>query len=222
MKFIKKMLLLFILLQNHTFFAQNTLIILYGCSSAGKTSISAELLNILPGNWKYIASNRFATINKNRMLWNEVNQQLSQGYNVIIDTHDAKFLIDHAENITTVVCLIYCSPEKLIEHVNSRNCEDNAKNHRALKAVFTEFCHKYKTVKKNESYIDALHKEKLKKSYRFFINSELKKIIRQYFNQDQNIVYIAPLLLKKYDCFINTGKMSIAQCAKIIKEKLIK
>lgn len=221
MKKFAKYILLLTLLQNHTFFSHNTIIILYGCSSAGKTSISSELLRILPGNWKYIASNRFSVTNKNQHLWNEVNRQISYGYDVIVDTHDAKFLIDNIENMRVVVSLIYCSPEKLIEHVQSRNSEDNAQNHRAIKAVFQEFCQKYKVVKKNKTYIDTLNKEQLKKSYGFFINSELKKIMQQYFNDDQNVVYLAPLFLKKYDCFINTGKISIQQCAQKIKDKLM-
>ncbi|MBP6892565.1 AAA family ATPase [Candidatus Babeliales bacterium] len=217
---VKNLTLVIFLFQNLFIFSQNSIIILYGCSSSGKTSISTELLRILPGSWKYIPSNKFRLNNGNALLWKEINQQVSYGHNIIVDTHNSEFLIDNPENIKVVVCLIYCSPEKLIEHVNSRNVENNPKNHRALKAVFQEYVHKFQSVSKNQPYIDKLNKIHLKNSYGLFTKMALKTIIHKFFqNTDQSIVYIAPKL-KKYDCCIDTGKTSIAQSAAQIKERL--
>lgn len=215
---IQKLILFVTLFQNHLFFSQNSIIILWGCSSTGKTSISAELLRILPGNWKYIPSNKFRMTGGNILFWKEINRQIANGYDVIVDTHNSQFFIDNPENMRVVTCLIYCSPEKLIEHVHSRNTDNNQKNHRALKEVFQEYIHKFQSVPKNEPHIDKINKTHLKNSYGFFITMALKAIINKFFeNTDQSIVYIAPKL-KKYDCFIDTGKTSIVQSAAKIKD----
>ncbi len=221
MFFINKYFFSLLILSNHTFLVPNSIIILYGCSSSGKTSIATELIRILPGNWKYIPSNNFKMDHGNQLFWKEINQKVAQNYNVIVDTHNLQFLINEIENLTIVVVLLYCSPEKLIEHVMSRNSENNKKNHRELKAVFQEFTSKYKLVKKNQAHIDALHQSNFKNNYGFFTKQALKIIIHKYFQTtDQKISYIAPML-QKYDCYIDTGKISIAHSAEKIKEKLI-
>jgi|GEM_PF-1676643 len=218
---VKKSILLLILLQTCLAFSKNSMIILYGCSSAGKTSIATELLRTLPGEWKYIPGNRFPVVDRNRLLWKYINETMSSGHNVIIDTHDLQFLIDNPENIHVVIALVYCSPEKLIEHVGKRNTTDNAKNHRKLKFVFAEYCAKYKSVKKDQGYIDILHKDRLKNNYGFFVAFALKTIRNKFFvTNEQTVAYIAPML-QNYDCFINTGKTSIIDSAAKIKQELM-
>ena len=135
----------------------------------------------------------------------------------------SQFLIDDPTNKHVIICLIYCSPEKLIEHVTSRNTTtDNPKNHRALKAVFQEYMHKFKSVKKNQPHIDKLYVHNLKNNYSFFTKMALKVIISKFFTEpDQSVAYIAPKFTN-YDCLINTGKTSIAQSAQKIKEMLMK
>jgi len=218
---VKKSILLLILLQTCLAFSKNSIIILYGCSSAGKTSISTELLRTLPGEWKYIPANRFPIVDRNRLLWKHINETIGNGYNVIIDTHDLHFLIDEAADIHVVIALVYCSPEKLIEHVGQRNTTDNAKNHRKLKFVFAEYCAKYKAVKKEQGYIDILDKDRLKNNYGFFVAFALKTIINTFFvTKEQRMAYIAPIL-QKYDCLINTGKTSVVDGAAKIKQELM-
>jgi len=218
---VKKIILFFVLLQTFGTFSKNSIIILYGCSSAGKTSIASELLRILPGKWKYIAANQFARIGGNPVLWNKVNQTIAGGYNVIVDTHNLQFFINDISNRHVIVSLVYCSPEKLIEHVAARNTESNSNNHRTLKTVFTEYCKKFKSVKKSDAHIDILNKDALKNNYGFIVSLALKRIMNQFFStKDQSVVYIAPLL-QKYDCLINTGKTSIAHSAQKIKRELM-
>ncbi len=215
MNYLKIIIFAFVACDSFSVLSQQSIIVLYGCSSSGKTSIATELLKTLPDNWKYIASNQFRVARKNKLLWDAINDTTQKGFNVIVDTHDFKFFIDPSQDLKIVTVLLYCSPEKLIEHVYKRNHEDNKKNHRELKTVFNEFCNKYKPVKKNQSHIDTLNKETLQKSYGFFITLALKKIMNQFFQNDQNIVHIAPIF-KNYDCFINTGKLSITQSAQKI------
>ncbi len=217
---IKKYTLLFILSHTFTIFSNNSLIIMYGCSSAGKTSISSELLKILPGSWKYIAANQFKNRGGNTALWNHVNKTIASGFNVIVDTHSAHFLVDYTKDLQVVVALLYCSPEKLIEHVNERNEKDDSNSHRKLKIVFEEYCQKFKPVKKNQGYIDTIKLNNLKEGYGFFVSLALKKIINNFFDiKDQRIAYIAPFL-KNYDCCLDTGKVSIVLCAQKIKQTL--
>ncbi len=218
---IQKLILFIILFQNFLIFPQNSIIILYGCSSAGKTSIGAELLRILPGSWKYIPSNKFSMTGGNILFWKEINKQITNGYDVIVDTHNSQFFIDNSENMHVVTCLIYCSPEALIEHVQSRNTTtENPKNHRALKGVFQEYIHKFQSVKKNQPHIDTIKKNNLKNNYGFFTRMALKTIISKFFTEsDQSIVYIASKF-QNYDFFINTGKTSIVQSAQKIKDAL--
>lgn len=218
----KKCIMLFFLAQSCLIFTQNSIIILYGCSSAGKTSIASELMKNLPGDWKYIPGNLFAGANRNRLLWNSVNQAVAREYNVIVDTHNAEFLIANSDNVHVVVALVYCSPTKLIEHVGKRNTQDNSRNHRALKLVFEEYVAKYKAVSKHQTYIDVLHKDSLKQNCGIFTLFALKAIINKFFtSKDQLVAYIAPVLIK-YDCLINTGKLSIAESAARIKQELMK
>lgn len=218
---IRNFILVVILLQTCTFFAKDSIIILYGCSSAGKTSIAAELLRILPGKWKYVPANRFAVVGGNALLWDHINETVRDGYDVIVDTHNSRFFIDDIQNRHVIVTLLYCSPEKLIEHVTERNSKNNSGNHRKLKTVFKEYCQKFKSVKKGQPHIDTLQQDVLKNNYGFLVTFALKRIINQFFTApDQRVAYIAPLLAK-YDCFINTGKTSIFDSAQKIKRELM-
>lgn len=219
MKIIKSFFFCSVLFSSFLIVSKNSIIVLYGCSSAGKTSISSELLRILPGNWQYIASNRFRMHQGNQFLWKEINQQVAKGYDVIVDTHDLEFLIDDLEHKHVVVCLIYCSPQKLIEHVVSRNMEYNTKNHRLLTGVFQEYMHKFKAVKKHEPHVDVLSKYDLQHGYSFSQTRALKAIISKFFLDHQSVVYIAPKI-KNYDCLINTGKTSVQHSAIKIKQAL--
>lgn len=220
MKNILKHFILLLIFQYHIASAEQSIIILYGCSSSGKTSIATELLKILPGNWKYIASNQFRVANGNKLLWKHINDTVAQGLNVIVDTHDAKCIINQPENLQILKILLYCSPEKLIEHVSKRNIDqNNQKNHREVKSVFLEFCGKYKTVSKNEPHIDTLNKNQIKKIYGLFATWTLKTFFNHFFSDGSNIVYITSIF-KNYDCLINSGKLSIQQCALKIKDEL--
>ena len=102
-----------------------------------------------------------------------------------------------------------------------RNAQNDQKNHRDLHDVFNEYRSKYKSVKKNQNYIDTFKKDALKNSYSFFITRELKKVINSFFDStDQQFAYIAPLS-GAYDCFIDTGKTSISASAQKIKEQFM-
>jgi shikimate kinase len=218
---IKKLILLCLFLHNSSVFCKNSIIVLYGCSSAGKTSISTELLRILPGEWKYIPSNQFKMANRNSVFWKEINATVAKGYNVIVDTHSSVFLPDPTQDTNVLITLLYCNPSTLIEHVTKRNSTNNPQTHRTLKAVFHEYCNKYKTVTKSHPHIDTLNKDELKNNYSFFVTFALKQIVSRFFNKtDQNIVYVAPML-SHYDCFINTGKSSITASAQKIKDELL-
>lgn len=220
---IQKYLLLFLMLQAHSIISKNSIIILYGCSSVGKTSISNELNKILPGNWKYIPANKFQKFgnhSRNYLLWQEINRTLATGYNVMVDTHNSNFLIDKTKDVDVLIVMLHCSPEKLIEHLEKRNKNKDRQAHRKIKTVFNEFCNKYKSVKKEDAYVDELQKDDLKNNYSFLITLALNKIIKAYFNKDQQVAYIAPLL-NRYDCFVDTGKLSIPTCAQKIKNALM-
>ena len=221
MRIRKIVLFLYVLQICFLLVSKNSIIILYGCSSAGKTSIARELLKILPGKWQYVPANRFVSKGGNLQLWQSVNKACSSGSNIIVDTHNLQFLIDDVSAKHVMVVLLYCSPEKLIEHVLERNGHDNAKDHRKLKKVFQEYCQKFKAVGKDQVYIDTLSQKILKNKYGFFVTFALKRIIKKFFNSNgQTICYVAALL-PKYDCFINTGTTSIAVSAAQIKEQLM-
>lgn len=198
-----------------------TIIALYGCSSVGKTSISNELHKILPGNWKYIAGNQFqrsGNHSRNYYLWQEINRTIANGYNVMVDTHNQDFLVDPSKDVNLLVVMLHCSPDKLIEHICQRNTNQDRQTHRNIRAVFKEFCGKYKSVKKDDAHIDALDRDSLQNNYGFITTLALKKIINTYFvDKNQQVAYIAPHL-KSYDCFVDTGKLSISACAQKIKK----
>lgn len=219
----KYVLLFFFVIQVSTCWTKNGIIILYGCSSVGKTSISNELNKILPGNWKYIPANKFqksGNHSRNYLLWQEINRTVANGYSVMVDTHNSDFLIDPKKDVDVLVVMLHCSPEKLIEHIEKRNTNQDRQTHRQLKPVFSEFCKKYKSVKKQEGHIDELRKDVLLNNYGFFTTIALKKIVDTYFEKDQQIAYIAPLI-DSYDCFVDTGQLSIVASAQKIKKAFI-
>lgn len=220
----KKYLILLLLLQICSTFSNSSIIVLYGCSSVGKTSIATELIKTLPGQWKYIPSNRFKSSSSsatNSMLWSHIKTTIANGYNVIVDTHNAQMLMDHHSNINLLVVFLHCSPHKLIEHLNKRNNDDNPQTHRKLSTVLKEFCDKYKAVKKdNPHQVETLHKQELK-DYSFITSLALKKVINSYFTQkNQETAYIAPLC-NNYDILVDTGKLSITGCAHKIKNEFM-
>ncbi|MBI2352868.1 hypothetical protein HYV11_01325 [Candidatus Dependentiae bacterium] len=215
----KKTFIIITLFHLCSMYTKNSIIVLYGCSSTGKTSIANQLCTILPGKWEYIASNRFQPPYRNNQLWKEINKIISLGSNVIVDTHNSQFLVDSKNNPQLFTILLYCSPINLIKHVSIRNKGDNQNNHRKIKTVFQEYCEKYKRVKKNEPHIATLHQKDLT-GYSIAIAFALKKIRSIFFQNKQEIAYVAPIF-SHYNCLIDTGKLSINECAQKIKKDFL-
>ena len=219
----KKNIFILILLQSCLIFSKNSIIVLYGCSSSGKTSISSELIKILSGEWKYIASNKFSSsgnVDGNYLLWKYINSQISSGYNIIVDTHNQNFLIDDKENVDLLAVFLHCPVNKLIEHINKRNLSADENSHRKIKIVFEEFCNKYKVEKDHKKSVCLLNKSDLKNQYSFTTYFALKKVIKNFFKDTgDSVVFLNPCF-KNYDCIIDTGKLSIECCDKKIKKEL--
>ena len=199
-------------------------IILYGCSSAGKTSISAALGKILPGKWKVLGIDMFPKAASgggpsmaNSLMWKKVNEEIANGYNVVVDTVISDFLFDKSK-VDAFVVVTYCSPAVLVEHVTKRNQGDNERNHRSLKKVLKQFYNKYRTIENKKDCIDVLHKSDLENTAHSWA---LRKLKREFFGSDRSVVYVASRLYS-YDCFINTGSMPIVGCAQKIKNEFIK
>ncbi len=201
-------------------FSENTVIILYGCSSAGKTSISCELGKQLPGKWKVLGIDMFPAETPhgaNIQLWQHTNKYLDQGYDVVVDTVISEYLFDKNKRKSFVV-LTYCSPMALVEHVLKRNKSDIPHNHRKMKKVLRQFCRKYKATTKEDS-IDVLRKSDLENATLGWW--ALRQIKKEYFTNNQHMVYLAARLAS-YDCLINTGKMSIQESVATIKRDFLK
>lgn len=178
---INKQILLILLLKTYSIYTNISIIILYGCSSTGKTSISLELNKILSGNWKHIASNQFRSPYKNAQLWSNINSIISQGYSVIVDTHNSQFLINSSKNANVFSVLLHYPPHKLINHINQRNSNENQNDHRRLKIVLQEYCNKFKFVKKNQPHIIDTLKKKDLSGHGLLTSLALKKIYQQVF-----------------------------------------
>lgn len=200
-------------------FCQGTIVILYGCSSAGKTSISAELGKTLSGKWKVLGIDMFS--NKegtaNSLLWKQAAKDLKAGYDLVIDTVFPEFLYDHLKDYRVFVVVTYCSPNILVEHVKKRNMSDRDKDHRTLKKVLGQYCNKYRHAQNKQDSIDVLHESDIKNIDDWRAR---RKIREEFFNNNRHVVYIASKLYQ-YDFVVNTGKASIPACAKKIKEAFL-
>lgn len=200
--------------------AKSSVIVLYGCSSAGKTSISKELGKTLEGKWKVLGidmfSNREGTANS--LLWKQANTYLKDGYNVVVDTVFPNFLVDSSKNYELFTVLTYCSPDILVEHVKKRNSNGKDHDHRTLKKVLTQYCNKYRSGASKDVAIDVIHKSDVENIPDWRARRKIKD---EFFRDDRHVVYIASKLYE-YDSFINTGKDSISGCAKKIKEAFAK
>ena len=199
-----------------------TIIALYGCSSAGKTTLSTALLKTLSDHWVYIPSNQYRSsgnLSRNELLWRDINLKIAQGFNVIVDTHSLHFLVDRKHNPRIFVTLVYCTPAKLLDHIYNRNQSDNKNNHRTLTHVFKEYVDKFQPVSKNQEHIDIIHRKDLE-DQSFFTMLALKKIVHKYFtDKNQKKAYIAPYLTR-YDYLLDAGKVSAQQGALTIKKML--
>ena len=200
------------------------IIILYGTSSAGKTSISTVLGNMLPGKWKVLGIDMFPKAASgggpsmaNSLMWKKVNEEIANGYNVVVDTVVSNFLFDKSKADSFVV-VTYCSPAVLVEHVTKRNASGKDREHRTLKKVLKQFYNKYNTQEHKKDSIDVLYKSDLENIKGSWALRNLKK---EFFGSDRSVVYVASRLYS-YDYFINTGTMSIVNCAKKIKDEFIK
>ncbi|MBI2352840.1 hypothetical protein HYV11_01185 [Candidatus Dependentiae bacterium] len=211
--------LLFIFIISAKFlFSEGSVIVLYGGSSAGKTSTSIALGKLLPGKWKVLSIDMFS--NKegtaNEQLWRRIGKEISSGYNVIADTVSSKFLTQECKKASLFVVLMYCSPFTIIDHVNKRNKNEDKRQHRTMNKVLTMYCHKHTSLlKKNEKYIDTLYLSDIEQHP---YHRKLKKLKNHFFDNGKAIAYITSTLLS-YDYFINTEKYSINECAMKIKEQ---
>jgi len=213
----KKAIFLLALFFSSNIFAQCSIIILYGCSSAGKTSISAELGKTLPGKWKVLGIDMFSNQDgtANSQLWMKANRYIKEGFNVIVDTVSSNFLIDKSSDVQQFVVLTYCSPMVTVEHVKKRNSKGKDHDHRTLKKVLRQYCSKYRSVEKKQDFtIDVLHKSDLENISE---RRALRTMKDEFFRDNRHVVYIASKLYD-YDFFVNTGTLSISNCAKKIKD----
>ena len=216
---LKSNIFLFLLLQLQLIFCQGSIIILYGTSSSGKTSISRELGTILSGKWKVVGIDMFSnkTVSANSQMWKQVNKYISQDFNVVVDTVHTEFLTNTKQNANIFTVLTYCAPNILAQHVAKRNKENKKHDHRDLKKVLNQFYNKYRITDNKKSSIDTLYKTNIENSSDS--TRTLKHFANDFFKKEYGpIVYIASQLYK-YDFFINTGNYSINMCAQKIKDK---
>ncbi len=197
------------------------LVILYGTSSSGKTTTSTVLGKMLPGKWKVLGIDMFPKAASgggpsmaNSLMWKKVNEEIANGYSVVVDTVIPDFLYDRSK-VDAFIVMIYCSPAVLVEHVTKRNQGDDERNYRSLKKVLKQFRNKYRTIENKKDCIDVLHKSDLEKTAHSWA---LRKLKKEFFDGDRTVVYVAAKLYG-YDCCINTGKMSITACAQKIKDE---
>lgn len=204
------------LLQASGAFAQGSVIVLYGCSSAGKTSISQELGKILPGKWKVLGIDMFSNKDNtaNALFWKQANKELSAGYNVVLDTVFPSFLLDRSKGYELFTVLTYCSPKALVEHVSRRNMNGKDHDHRTLKKVLQQYCNKYRGAISKDYSVDVIERSEVKNIGDWRAR---KKIKEEFFKDDRHVAYIVSKFYE-YDAFVNSGKMSISACAKKIRE----
>lgn len=215
-----KSIFLFLSLYVCSLFSQGSVIVLYGGSSAGKTSTSLALRKIMPGKWKFLSIDMFSNKDgsANSQLWHQVSKDIKDGYDLIVDTIFDKFLLQSSSGAKLFVVLMYCSPIVIVDHVEKRNKTGDDREHRTLSKVLSMFCHKFRPVATKDNSIDVLRMSDVEKH--ISNRRALKKIKEEFFRTNQPLVYIASRLPKsKYDCFINTGTMSISECAQQIKKE---
>ena len=216
----KKSIFLLFLFRVSCAFAKSSVIILYGCSSAGKTSISKELGRVLPGKWKVLGIDMFAFSRSsgvaptNAALWRKVSKYIDQGYNVAVDTISPNFIFDRSKAQEFVV-VTYCAPGALLDHVAKRNQSENSREHRSIKNVLTMYCHKYRTTLDKKESVDVLHKSDFE--YLGFSKRALRRVKKEFFNGDRTKVYVASRL-NQYNCRVDTSKMSVSACVKKIQQ----
>ncbi len=205
-------------------YSKSSIIILYGCSSAGKTSISKELGKALPGKWKVLGIDMFAYSRSsgvaptNAALWRQVNTYIDEGYNVVVDTISPNFIYNRSKAQEFVV-ITYCSPSVLLDHIAKRNQSENSREHRSIKNVLTMYCHKYKITLNKEESVDVLHKSDLE--HQGFSKRGLRRVKKEFFSGDHRTkVYVASRL-SQYNCRVDTSKMSVSACVKKIQQEFV-
>ncbi|MCX5923347.1 MAG: hypothetical protein NTU89_02145 [Candidatus Dependentiae bacterium] len=215
----KSMFLLFVF-HVGTIFAKSSLIILYGGSSAGKSSVSRELCKALPGKWKVVGIDMFdfsqsrGVSPTNLAMWRQISKDIDSGYNVIVDTISPQFVFDKSKAQEFVV-ITYCPPVALIDHVAKRNKGTNDRDHRKVKSVLAMYYNKFRTTLSEKESIDVLRKSDLENATSN--KRALNKIKKDFFSGNRTKVFIASVL-SQYDCCVNTGKMSVISCVRKIQQ----
>lgn len=141
-------------------------------------------------------------------MYSFVQQQVSLGENVILDTVLSKNEFDNSSDFLTLlsdvplfISLIYCSPFHLVEHTNARNDCGELTQVRNLDRVLQMFC---------EVYIPALNFPSLgvdTLTESDFVNQQIKEQFACSLGIGVIPAYGA------YDCVVNAGLMSSRACS---------
>ena len=216
-KSMNKVLLSTIFAYSIHIFSEGSVIILYGGSSAGKTSTAQALGKILPGKWRVLGIDMFSNKNgsANEQLWDKIGKDVAAGYNVVADTVSSKFLTRNCKGAKLFIVVMYCSPFAMLDHVQKRNQSENKREHRTIDKVLRQYCSKHMLVQKDsKKHIDILHESDLKEHP---YHRKLKQVKSRFFEDGNSIAYIATSLMS-YNFVINTGNNTISECALKIKK----
>lgn len=170
-------------------------------------------------------------------MYQEVNALIQADYNVIIDTvfsdyeYDINSLYQQILNVNKhYVVLVYCCPEKLIEHVIHRNATGDYTQRRDVTRCIESFCELYGPTLCQQTRIDSLHAQSVSNIVKSFADQEqfcsfhsicpikINTLLIQKFELVSNSsVGITPIR-GNYNIVVNTGDMSSFECANKIKQ----
>jgi chloramphenicol 3-O-phosphotransferase len=173
------------------------------------------------------------------MLHDEIRKLVEIHKFVIVDAatedqEDYAIRMQQLAGLNVFHILVYCNPEKLMEHVSKRNLSDNKDEHRTIVNPFAQFYSIYKPAQSNEHCIDTLDIKKtnallgvvLEKAQPMLNDEEkaeatqllLKNFVQKFKCDEQATIKINPFFT--YDLLVDTSTVSAEACAQQIVKKL--
>ena len=207
-----------------------TIILLNGTSSAGKTTLIKELGTIFNNALvasidEYTATHQFNSFFNSRYknFYAMIHQKATLGYPMLVDTVLYQDLYDHYDailqknGVRLLKILVYCPLTTLIEHVQTRNSSGKSLEHRTFNQAFKAFLGLYTMQKTKHQIIDNLHSSAMQsavqtstkivktwsKKNQKRLRKTNKKIMQKFVKNRQHAIALRPT--HHWDLVVNTS-----------------
>jgi len=191
-------------------------ILLYGTSCAGKSTIATHLQKSLGSSWKILDwddyANEHGDDRATEILLDDLMQDLLNGYCLIIDTQPCVDISDTLSNYRVISVLIYASLNTLIarDELRQTTLKRSEKRRRYARAYIFETFFQLYGCNSNDDPVDEIYPDDVPTDLWYYPLNEATSDFFQQIAQNNSPVSIYAKV--RYDLIINTDQTNI-DCA---------